>query len=299
MDLWQLTIFVNVVEKGSFSKAAQAVHLSQPTVSSHIKDLEEHFGCQLLDRMGRKAVPTRGGEILYRFAKKLLSLRDEAQTALAAFTGKPSGKFDIGASTIPGGYLLPLVIGRFRESYPAVSIILSVGDSKAMVQKTLEGEVEAAVVGAPANDKRLVEQKIADDTMRLIVWAEHPFAKMAAVPFESMAKEPFVLREEGSGTRKSLETSLARAGFGVSDLTVVAQMGSTEAVRQAVKARLGISILSTRAVAQELEAKTLVAVEVPELSLDRAFYLITRRQRTLSPLCAAFCSFVVENAPKL
>ncbi|MDI6797147.1 MAG: selenium metabolism-associated LysR family transcriptional regulator [Desulfatibacillaceae bacterium] len=299
MDLWQLTIFVNVVEKGSFSKAAQSVHLSQPTVSSHIKDLEEHFGCQLLDRMGRKAVPTRGGEILYRFAKKLLALRDEAQAALAAFTGKPSGKLNIGGSTIPGSYLLPLIIGRFRESYPAVSLTLSVGDSKAMMQKTLEGEVEAAVVGAPANDKRLAEQKIADDAMRLIVWAGHPFAKMASVSFELMAKEPFVLREEGSGTRKSLETSLARAGFGVADLTVAAHMGSTEAVRQAVKARLGVSILSTRAVAEELESKTLVAVDVPGLSLDRAFYLITRKQRTLSPVCAAFCDFVLENAPKL
>jgi len=249
--------------------------------------------------MGRKAVPTRGGEILYRFAKRLLSLRDEAQTALAAFTGKPSGRLDIGGSTIPGSYLLPLIIGRFRDSYPDVCITLAVGDSRAMIQKTLDGEVEAAVVGAPANDKRLAEQKIAEDAMRLIVWPGHPFAKMAAVPFERMAKEPFVLREEGSGTRKSLETSLARAGFGVSDLTVVSHMGSTEAIRQAVKARLGVSVLSTRAVAQELEAKTLVAVDVPELSLDRAFYLVTRRQRTLSPLCAAFCNFVLENASKI
>ncbi|MFH2099697.1 MAG: LysR family transcriptional regulator, partial [Pseudomonadota bacterium] len=213
MDLWQLHIFRHVVEKGSFSKAAEAVHLTQPTVSSHIKDLEDHFGCRLMDRLGRQAVTTPAGELLYAHAKKLLAARDEAENALHAFLGHPRGRLAIGGSTIPGNYILPGLIGPFVKEFPEVSVNLVVADTREIAHQTAEGLLELAVVGAVTPDRRLVHEPFLDDELILVVPAGHPFVGKKNVPIQDLASEPFVLREEGSGTRRSLSDMLATAGM--------------------------------------------------------------------------------------
>jgi len=158
MDLWQLTIFCRVVEWRSFSKAAEAVHLSQPTVSSHIKDLEEHFGCPLIDRLSKEATPTEAGRLLYGYALRLLALRDEAESAMARYPGKTSGRLVLGGSTIPGGYLLPRMVGQFKKRFPEVTLSLVIADTEQIVSGVLNGDLELGVVGAESRDKNILQE---------------------------------------------------------------------------------------------------------------------------------------------
>jgi len=148
MDLWRLQIFSRVVELRSFSRAAKAVYLSQPTVSSHIKDLENHFECKLVDRLGREVIPTKAGSLLYSYATKIIALKQEAENALAEFQGKIKGRLTIGGSTIPAGYILPPLLGRFKDDYPEVVVTLVQSDTERIIRDTLEGNVELGIVGA-------------------------------------------------------------------------------------------------------------------------------------------------------
>lgn len=293
MDLWQLKIFYKVVELGSFSRAAEAVHLSQPTVSSHVKDLEEHFDCRLIDRMGKDAKPTKGGEILFDYARRLLDLAEEAETAIAAFMGKPTGNLAIGGSTIPGAYILPAAIGRFRGLYPDVCISLSISDTQEVADMVIDGKLEAGVVGALPADKRLEAKAVGMDEIRLVVPAGHPLAAKSEISVSGVVSLPLLIREPGSGTRRFLENALEKKGLDLSAFKVVAQLGSTEAVREAVKSGVGVSFLSTLAVEGELKSGVLAALDVPELELSRTFYLIRDGRRTPSPLCTAFMEFLL------
>jgi len=295
MDLWRLYIFCKVVELKSFSKAASAVFLSQPTVSSHIKDLEHHFECKLIDRLGREVAPTKAGELLYGYATKMIALRDNAEKVMAEFQGKVRGHLAIGGSTIPGGYILPPLLGKFKDAYPGVTLTLTEGDTSRIVQETLEGSVELGVVGAKTRESRLVQEKIMDDQMFLIVPGDHKWAARGRVTLEELGVEPFVLREPGSGTRKSIEEVLDQSGYWPRQINVVAAVGSTEAIRQAIKAGVGISILSECAVAEELATGTLKKLEIKGLSFKRAFYLIMAKYRSESPLCRAFVTFLKQE----
>lgn len=298
MDLWQLHIFRTVVERGSFSRAGQAVHLSQPTVSSHIKDLEDHFGCRLIDRLSREAAPTRAGALLYEYARRLLALRDEAEAALAAFQGTIQGRLAVGGSTIPGNYLLPRVVGGFVNRYPAVRIALTVGDTDEMLAAIAAGTLELAVVGAKSRDRRVAQEPLVADALRLVVRSDHRWAGLKTVTPAELGEEPFILREAGSGTRASFRDRLARAGMGLEALSVVAEMGSTGAVIQGIKGGLGVSVLSAVAVAEELAAGALSTLAIAGLDLERWFYLTTGRGRTPSPLAAAFVEFLRGTFPQ-
>ncbi len=292
MDLWQLKIFCKVVELHSFSKAADAVHLSQPTVSSHIKDLEDHFATQLIDRMSRRVYPTRAGELLYDYAHRLLSLRDKAESAMAEFTGKIRGEISIGGSTIPAGYILPQVIGRFSNAYPDVRISLVVGDTSEILAKTADGHLELSIVGAVSKEKSLDQTKLISDDMVLVVQRHHRWSDRESIRLAELTKEPFIIREEGSGTLKSIEHALNQKDLTVNDLNVVAVMGSTEAVRQGIISNAGISILSAIAVAEACRSGTLKTLKIEGLQLNRSFYLTTHRQRSLSPLSRTFIEFL-------
>ena len=295
MDLWQLNIFCKVIELKGFSKAGNAVHLSQPTVSSHIKDLETHFECQLIDRLGKKAVPTKAGELLYSYAHKLIALRDEAESAMAEFHGDIKGRLVIGGSTIPGEYILPKHIGAFTVDYPRVSISLKIGDTENIIQDVLAGFLELGIVGAETSDKRIYQEKLIEDEMKLIVTADHKWAEKKSIRPDLLYKEPFILRESGSGTLKSIKLSFKEKVGSIDDLNVVAEMGSTEAVIQGIKSKVGVSILSTIAVAEELKTGTLKALTVSRLNLKRSFYLITHKHRSPSPLCKAFIAFLKKE----
>ena len=292
MDLWQLNIFCKVIELKGFSKAGNAVHLSQPTVSSHIKDLENHFECQLIDRLGKTAVPTKAGELLYRYARRLIALRDEAESAMAEFHGNIKGRLVIGGSTIPGEYILPKLIGEFMIDYPRVSISLEIGDTDKIIQDVLGGFLELGIVGAQTSSKDIDQEKLIEDEMKLIVTSNHKWAKKKSIRPELLYDEPFILRESGSGTLKSIKLSFKQKNLSVDDLNVIAEMGSTEAVIQGIKSKVGVSILSTIAVAEELKARSLKALTVNKLNLKRSFYLITHKYRSPSPLCKTFMAFL-------
>jgi DNA-binding transcriptional LysR family regulator len=292
MDLWQLKVFCKVVETRSFSKAGKDVHLSQPTVSSHIKDLESHFETQLIDRLAKKAEPTKAGALLYDYAVRLISLKDEMEAGMSDFLGAKKGKLIIGGSTIPGGYLLPEVIGGFARLHPEVSITLQIGDTGKIIQATLAGHIELGIVGAKSDDSSISQIKLVDDEMCLAVPGDHLWANKGVVNVLDLLSEPFIVREEGSGTLKSLKLCLAKIGRSIGDLKTVAVLGSTEAVRQGIKSHLGISILSAIAVAEDVRNGTLCALAIDGLDLKRSFYLTRHKNRTPSPICLAFETFL-------
>ncbi|MCP4689902.1 MAG: LysR family transcriptional regulator [Desulfobacterales bacterium] len=292
MDLWQLTIFCKVVELKSFSRAGEAVHISQPTISGHIKELENHFECKLIDRLTREAIPTKAGELLYDYARGLLALRDEAESAMAEFNGAIKGELPIGGSTIPGAYILPRIIALFAREHPGATVNLDIGDSRKICEDILSREIELGVVGARMEDKRLRQERIVNDRMRLIAPADHPWAGKQSIPWEALRKEPFIAREPGSGTLKSMQSSLMRTDCAMESLNIVTRMGSTEAVIQGIKHRAGVSILSTIAAADELRGGALIALDVEGVDLKRGFYLTRCEGRTLSPLARAFVRFM-------
>lgn len=292
MDIHRLEVFCKVLELQSFTKAADAVCLTQPTVSEHIRALEETVGEKLVDRLGREVLPTPAGKILYRYARDMILLRDEAIQALEKFKGKLSGHLLMGASTIPGTYILPQLIGSFKASHPSIQITLKIGSSGEIVQGLLDGKLELGLIGARWDDRKIVLEEIFSDELVLAVYPEHPLARKNEVNLEEIAGEPFILRERGSGTRLVMKHALEEHGFAVSRLSVVAEMGSTEAVRQGIKARIGISILSSRALAEDIKHKCLVAVPLKGFRFLRSFYLAQRRNRQASPLCTAFLNHI-------
>lgn len=299
MDLWQLQVYCKVVELKSFSKAGESVHLSQPTVSSHIKDLEEHFSTRLIDRMARQVFPTKSGELLYDYARRLLALRDKAESAMAEFSGEMKGRMTIGGSTIPAGYLLPQIIGLFSSAYPDVRISLSVGDTSEILAKTVAGHIEISIVGAVSQEKKLQQTPLISDQMVLVVPSDHKWARRQRIKLQHLIKEPFIIREPGSGTLKSLDQALQKKNLGVGDLNIIAEMGSTEAIRQAIKSKVGISILSAIAVSEECRVNRLKMLTIDGVDLKRNFYLTTHRQRSLSPVCRTFIDFLKKNANKI
>lgn len=288
MDIWQLNIFCKVVELKSFSKAGNVIHLSQPTVSSHIKDLESHFDCRLIDRLGKEALPTKAGELLYKHAKKILSMRDKTEMALAEFKGVKRGHLTVGGSTIPGGYILPGIIGEFINKYPDVTISLEIGDTEKIISDIDAGLVEIAITGAKSKIKHISQSAIIEDQMALIINSEHKWHKRTSVSVDMIKKEPFIMREEGSGTLKSIQLSFEKAGFDASELTIVATMGNTASIAQGIKSNVGVSIMSPKAVVDDLREGRLKALEISDIDLKRFFYLTTHKNRTKSPLCTSF-----------
>ena len=296
MDLRQLEIFAKVAELGSFSRAAQALFLTQPTVSEHIRTLEDELGVRLLDRLGRGAAVTKGGALLLGYAQRMLALAREARQAMESFQGRMSGDLHVGASTIPGEYILPALIGRFKEKFPDIAITLLIGGSQAVNDWVLEGRAEIGVVGARPGHRALEHRELLPDQITLIVGAGHPWQGRTHVTLEELRGEPLLLREQGSGTRAALERALEAAGADLSAFRVVGEMGSTQAIKQAVKAGVGVSLISSRAVEEECRAGSVWCLRVAGLQIDRAFYLVTHRERSRSPLAEAFRAFVEAEA---
>jgi len=295
MDLWQLHIFVSVVEKKSFSKASEMINLSQPTVSTHIKELEEHFQCRLLDRLGKITEPTRAGLILYDYAKQMLALKEQTQSAMLDFLGRTKGKLIMGGSTVPAGYIFPKLMGAFKQIYPEVAISLSAGDTSQIIQAVKQGTLELGVVGAKTEDPAIEQEKLVEDEMKLIVPAGHEWAKLAAVSCDKLVTQPFIARESGSGTWKSILSSMDKAGFDSTALVPNVTMGNSISVIQGVLSGVGISILSTIAVAEELRTGRLSALSVEGLDLTRHFYLTLSKKRSRSPICQKFIEFIKKT----
>ncbi len=295
MDIWQLKIFQNVVEKKSFSLASKAINLSQPTVSSHIKDLEEYFECKLLDRLGREVVPTKPGEILYSYAKKIVSMTNEAETAVFEFFGNVRGDLIIGGSTIPAGYIIPRLIGPFSRQFPGVNVTVLAGDTVQIIKKIENGEAEIGIVGAVTKNSKIAHEKLIDDEMKLVVPYSHKWADRDEIDSHMLFDDPFLLREEGSGTWRSILKSMEDAKLNPLNFRIAARMGSTASIIQGILSKAGISILSTIAVEDDITTGRLKALSVKGLDLNRCFYIVTHKKRTLSPIAKEFLSFLKQR----
>jgi len=295
MDLWQLKIFFKVAELKGFSKAADAINITQPTVSAHIRDLEDHFGCRLFDRMGKEVLLTAAGEFLLGHVKKILASCDEAETAMSEFSGRIRGRLRLGGSTIPGNYILPRLLSGFTSQYPGARIALRVSDTREIANMILEGSLDMGIIGARIEKARLVYKKLISDEMCVAVPADHRWAQKKMIDVDELSSEPFLIRERGSGTLKSLEKSLASIGMDTSGLNITTELGSTESIIEGIKAGLGVSVLSTIAIKEDLESGKLAAVKVSGLDLKRDFYITVHRHKSPSPLCTAFDEYITER----
>jgi DNA-binding transcriptional LysR family regulator len=261
-----------------------------------VRALEEDLGVQLLDRLGRGAAPTPAGTLLLGYANRILVLMREARQAVDRFQGRLLGELIVGGSTIPGEYILPALIGQFKTKYPDISISLRVGSSQQVSEWVEEGRVEIGVVGARPSSRVLVARELMADQMVIVVPAEHPWTRRESVTLADIRAEPLVLRERGSGTREALELALAEAGTDLAAFRVAGEMGSTQAVKQAVRAGIGVTLVSRLAVEDECRARLLVCVRVQDLDVRRSFHLVTHRDRSRSPLAQAFLEFIESQA---
>jgi DNA-binding transcriptional LysR family regulator len=291
-----MDLFCKIADLKSFSRAAESLSLTQPTASGHIKNLEEEFGVRLFDRLGREVTLTEAGKILYDFAQQIIALRQEAVDAMTEYAGAHRGALHIGASSIPGDYLLPRVLGQFKKAYPNVHLCLKIEDSGVISQQVLDGGVDLGVVGAKLNDNRLIYEAFAKDELVLIVPPDHPWANRKSVSVKELEGRPFLQREEGSGTRRIMEERLSPLGLKPKDLMTIAELGSNEGIREAVKAGMGISILSRLAVRSDLEAGLLNEITLEEVDLARDIYTVTHKARYQTPICKLFKVYLTQRA---
>lgn len=295
----ELEIFCKVVELESFSKAAEAVSLVQASVSERIAALEKKIGIRLLDRLGRKVIPTAAGELLHKHATLLLEMKETAQLEIERFTGLKQGEISMGGSTIPGEYILPDLIGRFNKKFPHLSVKLTIADSSEIENRVLEGQLEIGVTGSKSSHANLLCQKLWEDELVLAVPFRHPWARRKSVSLQELHKTPFILREDGSGTLKILEAYLRESGEdGTSSFEVSARFGSSTAIKEGIKSGLGLSILSARAIDTEVKAGLLKALKVKGLTMSRNFFLIRNKLRIASPACQAMLEFLLASAGK-
>lgn len=297
MDLRQLEVFSGVYELRSFSRTASALRLTQSTVSEHVRLLEEELGTRLFDRLSRETVPTRAGELLYGYARQMLMLRSQARQAVDDFLGQVTGTLLVGASTIPGEYVLPAVIGRFRERHPRVAITLQISDTRGIVQSVLDGQVDAGVVGADPANRGLETRALMPDELVLVVPPGHRWSGRSETTLDELKTEPLIVREAGSGSRQALERALEATGRSLGEMQVIAEMGSTGAIKQAVKAGVGVSVMSSRAAEDECRHGLLACVKLKDLAVTRHFYVIAHASRSRSPLCRAFLDFLTGEFP--
>lgn len=299
-DLRQLEIFTKVIELGSFSKAGEAVHLAQASVSERIATLENMVGAKLLDRMGRTVAPTKAGALLYRHAQHLLEMKKAACLEMQDFLGVKQGEIHIGASTIPGEYILPKVIGLFSKEYPQIAVTLTVADSEEIERRVLAGDFELGVIGRKSSRKNLTSHELWRDEMVVALPSTHRLAGKREVPIQEVVHEPFISRELGSGTLKSMEPYLQEAGLrGVDSLKVVARLGTSTAVKEGIKSGLGLSILSAVALETELKAGVLKALRLKGIPMFRYFCLIRDKRRTASPIGRSLMDFLIAASKHL
>lgn len=293
-NLRQLEIFSKVVELKSFSKAADAVFLAQASVSERIANLEISIGTKLLDRMGRQVVPTKAGELLYKHAILLLDMKKNVRLEMEKFLGLRQGDIRIGGSTIPGEYILPEILGKFYKEYPFISVFLTIADSREIEDLVHSGKLELGLIGSKSSSKDLICYNIWKDELVLVVNKRHKWADKKKVTFEELFEEPFIIREPGSGTLKIMDEYLKKTTkMGVESLKIVARLGTSTAVKEGIKANLGVSILSSHAIATEKESDILKIVKVQGMtSMTRSFYLIKDKRRIASPICQVMLDFL-------
>jgi DNA-binding transcriptional LysR family regulator len=289
MDVRRLHAFAKVYELRSFSRAGEDLLLSQPTISAHISALEEELETQLFDRLGRTVLPTQAGDVLYRYCNTIFTQLDHAKADIMALSERVAGELIIGGSTIPAHYIIPKLIARYAAAYPEVRIDLTGGDSSEIAQHVADGTVHVGIVGAPAPYPELVSLPYLDDALVLVAPVGLQAPDLAGPDWVShLAGLPWIMREQGSGTRQTLETAFARVGLDIRSIAPVLVVHSSLAVLECVEAGLGVAAVSTLAARMYLERGRVAAFNVPGLDMRRSFYVIHHGKRYLFPALRFF-----------
>jgi DNA-binding transcriptional LysR family regulator len=296
LRLPHLETFARAAESGSFTAAARALRLTQAAVSQRVQALERELGTALFERTGGRVLLTDAGRRLYNFAQRILDLHRQAREAVAGLKAPVSGDLLLAASSVPGEHLLPALLSDFRRQHPHVKVRAAVGDSMGVLTQVERGEVSLGLVGRRTDNKHLEFLPFASDRLVLVVPPDHPLARRRKVTLKQLAALPLVLREAGSGSRHSFETLLEQGGQSPRDLNITLELGSNEAVKEAVARGAGVAVLSTFAVQKELKAGTLHRLEVSGLPLDRTMFVVQDRRRVL-PLPARLFLVFLETHP--
>jgi DNA-binding transcriptional LysR family regulator len=296
MDTRQLAAFCAVVDRKSFSQAAERLGVTQPAVSLQVRALEERLGRQLLDRSGRRVEPTEAGERLYRRAQRILQLEEQLLEDVAAGDAGPlTGTLALGSSTGPGAHLVPLLLCEFQREHPGLQIALSIWDTYAVIERVAEREVELGVVGAVRRNRSVVFEPLTRDEIVLAVPPGHPAAG-GEISVEDLRAETLVVMQEGAGVRQVVEQELRRAGLRLRTLEPKLELGLQESVKSAVAAGYGVTFISRMAIEGELAAGTLAAARVAGIEPSRQLYVVRAKGRPTSRAADAFLSFAGERA---
>lgn len=295
LNFHQLHIFYTVAEKGSFSSAAQALHMTQPAVTMQVQSLEDYFGTKLFKRTTKRIELTEAGRALLPFALRSIELMRETEAGMARFTHMLEGRMQLGASLTIGEYILPRLLGPFGKEFPHISVSMKVMNTTQILDEILQHQLTFGLVEAPIDHPDVHTEAVLSDELLLIVPAGHELARFDQVPLEEMLKHPFVLREQGSGTRRVMEEELIRRRQDPGELRIVMELGSTGAVKSAVEANLGISILSQSSVKHELKLGILEAKRVEGIRFTRSFYSIYLKSTLLPISAVTFLTFMRER----
>ncbi|MEK6196730.1 MAG: selenium metabolism-associated LysR family transcriptional regulator [Desulfobacterales bacterium] len=293
MDIHHLKIFIAVYKNKSFTKASEKLHISQPTISEHIKNLEKSLDCKLFDRLGRSIMPTAEADILYPKALQILDDLDQIQEDISAAGTGIKGKLIIGASTIPGAYILPRMAYTFKKQYPDVAFEILIEDSGKITNMVMQHDLFFGIVGAKMPSEKLDYEPLIEDELVLV--ATSKLLPQKTITLDKLPSIPFLQREIGSGTRQTFENFLKKNTITTTNFNIVATLGSISAVKQAVKENLGASVISRIAVQEELDSNILHEIPIINMKMKRKFYLVLQKKRTLPTQYAAFCEHMKKE----
>lgn len=288
----QLSVFEAVARHLSFSRAAQELHLTQPAVSMQIKQLEENVGTALFEQLGKKIYLTEAGHELYHYSRVIAQQLNEAEAVLSELKGLMRGKLKISVAST-ANYFAPQLLATFSQRFPTITVSLNVTNRQALLQQLANNEMDMAIMGQPPEGLDLVAESFMDNPLVVIAPVNHPLTRKKTIPLERLEQETFLMREEGSGTRIAMERYFEANGVKIQSGM---QMSSTEAIKQAVQAGLGLGVVSLHTVELELEAKRLKVLDVEGLPIRRHWYIVHRKDKRLSASAQAFKNFLLDEA---
>lgn len=277
MNITQIRTFLMVVEHGSFSAAARAMHLSQPAVTMQLQSLEADMGATLLDRKYRKVELTEAGRALLPFARRMLEDIEAAREEIARLSDTVTGRLRLAASTTPGQYVLPRLLGSFLAGHSSVGISLRVMDTAEVVEAVESGEADLGVTGAEISGAKVKHERLGSDDLVLVCPPSHAFAESAPSSFDDVVSQPFIMREEGSGTRLVTERILKQSGVEPGDLHVVTELGTGEAIVNAVEGGLGLAVVSAWVAEKAIALGTVKQIDVAPFPVNRPLYVVSPR----------------------
>ncbi|MDD4569427.1 MAG: selenium metabolism-associated LysR family transcriptional regulator [Tepidanaerobacteraceae bacterium] len=293
MDFRQLESFVAIVKHNSFTRAAEELYLTQPTLTGHIQSLESDLETVLFNRCGKTITLTEAGEIMYNHAVNILNMREQALYSVARYEGRLEGELAIASSTVPQKYLLPGLLTAFSNKYPDIRYVIKQFDSRGVIDAIISGSMDFGFVGTGMSFPELEMLQLCEDSLILITSGKGKFESLEgdSVVWNYIKDERFILREEGSGTREIFINGLKQKGIDVENLNVVANIENPDTIKQCVNEGLGVAVVSERSAKLEIQLGILKGFRISDLDLRRKFYFISHRNRVLSPVTRAFREF--------